>query len=101
MVRSVKAGKLKWWSNVLWVLLALGLSYGVRSIPAGIFRPSIIAVASAFPVALLVVKGVVLLGAFLRDHISRKGKVNHREIDTEFVVKIGGLEIRWSYKARR
>lgn len=103
MVRTVKAGSLRVWTGVLWVVMALGLAYGIHQIPKGVFRPSLVAVAGAFPFTLLIIKAVVLAMEFYKEHVhSHKRKpVVHRDINAVISIRFLGVEIRWSYRAKK
>jgi hypothetical protein len=98
MVR-VRAGRLRWWNNILWFGLAAWLAWGFRHMPPLASRPSLMAFASALPLVLAGIKGFVLLVGFIANRLWRPRDAG--SVDSRLVVKIGKVEVIWSFQARR
>lgn len=95
----VMAGRLRWWNNILWFGLALWLAWGFRHIPPLASRPSLVAFASAMPLVLAGVKGAVILAGAILGWLGKRRDA--RSVDSRLVVKVGKVEVIWSFRAHR
>lgn len=99
MVQEVRAGRLGCWGNILWLLFAVWLAWGIRHIPTLASRPGLVAYASAMPLVLAGIKVCVIVVGFV---LNRLGKPRGAGVvDSRLAVKVGRFEVTWTYQARR
>ena len=97
MVR-MKAGRLRWWNNILWFGMAAWLAWGFQHIPPLASRPGLVAFASAMPLVLAGIKGFVILAGFILDRLGKRKDAG--SVDSRLEVKVGKVEVIWSFQAR-